>query len=361
MPPRHLVHVFPSFAIGGIPLRMTRVINHLAGRCRHTIVALDGCFGASQHLAPSVDVEQLCVDGKGTLLANLLHIGRTLRRLRPDLLLTYNWGSIEWALANRIAPVARHIHFEAGFGVEEASHQLRRRVLMRRVALQRTEKIVVPSLNLKALATLEWRIPTGKILYLPNGIDIARFAPGKGAAANRPGPVVIGTVAPLRPEKNLVRLLDAARELPRSCQWKLLIAGDGGERPRLEAIARTLSAPERIRFLGTVAHPETLLKEFDVFAMSSDTEQMPNALLEAMAAGLPVAATDVGDIRQMVAPENQPYVVPRDAQGALARALESLITDPAARAQLGAFNRRRVEKHFTQATMLAAYEALLLA
>ena len=357
----HLFHVFPSFGIGGVPLRMARVINHLGKRCRHTIVALDDSFDAATHLSADrgVNVLQTMLK-KNATLGNLLRIQRTLHEKSPDILLTYNWGSIEWALANRLWPVCRHIHFEAGFGVEEASTQLLRRVLMRRFALARCEALVVPSLNLKSLVENEWRIPPYKIRYLPNGIDIMRFATAPRAPAARPGPVVIGTVAPLRPEKNLARLLEAVRGLTPGADWKLVIAGDGGERARLEAMARALPTPSLVSFLGQVAHPERLLGDFDFFAMSSDTEQMPNALLEAMAAGLPVAATDVGDIRHMVAPENLPYIVPRDVPGALTGALAALIGNAALRATLGALNRRRVEAVFSQAKMLTAYERLLL-
>jgi L-malate glycosyltransferase len=360
----HLVHVFPSFGVGGVPLRMARVINHLGARCRHTIVALDRSFDAASRLSSTLGVELLAPPlAKNAMVGNLFRIRGILRRLRPDLLLTYNWGAIEWALANRLMPISRHIHLEAGFGIEEASGQLARRVVMRRIALGGCMRIVVPSQVLRALALGEWRIAPERLLYLPNGIDVARFPPlhplmpGPGAGADA---IAIGTVAPLRPEKNVGRLIRAVGAIAPATKWRLMIVGDGSQRPELEALARSLNLLDRISFLGQMPNPEEFLRSFDVFALSSDTEQMPNAVLEAMAAGLPVVATDVGDIRRMVAPENAPYIVGRDTPGALAAALEAMAGDRAARVELGRLNRRRVEQEFSESGMLAAYERLLL-
>ena len=144
-PVPHFCHVFPSFDHGGVPIRIAAVINHLGRRCRHTVVALDGCVNARTHVdnALALNYLPLTVD-KSRPFRNLAWFRRTLARLRPDLLLTYNWGATEWALVNSLFPVCRHIHLESGFGAEEAHGQLRRRVLFRRLALRRAERIVVP-------------------------------------------------------------------------------------------------------------------------------------------------------------------------------------------------------------------------
>tara|TARA_B100000614_G_scaffold99671_1_gene89591 strand:- start:337 stop:672 length:336 start_codon:yes stop_codon:yes gene_type:complete len=104
--------------------------------------------------------------------------------------------------------------------------------------------------------------------------------------------------------------------------------------------------------------PETILPSFDVFAMSSDTEQMPVGLIEAMAAGRAVVATDVGDIRSMVAEANRPYVVPLGDDAAYGRALEELLRDPALRARLGADNAAKARATYDEATMVATYDRL---
>ena len=114
---------------------------------------------------------------------------------------------------------------------------------------------------------------------------------------------------------------------------------------------------ERVLFAGHVPEPAPLYRAFDVFALTSDTEQMPMTVLEAMAASLPVAATDVGDIKAMLAPENSAFIIPRDDR-ALADALLALLRQPELRRSLGAANRARAEREYDQEIMFRNYAAL---
>jgi glycosyltransferase involved in cell wall biosynthesis len=267
-------------------------------------------------------------------------------------------GAIEWALASRLLPVSRHVHLEAGFGQGEADSQIWRRVLFRRLALARCALVVVPSLSLAELACQIWRLPAARVAYIPNGVDAARFAaidrdtvPG---FVRGPGELVIGTVAPLRPEKNIGRLLRVFALLPNLRRLRLIIAGAGEERGALEQLAATLGIAGRVIFAGQVA-PESVLGTFDIFALSSDTEQMPNALLEAMAARRVVAAVDVGDIKRMVCEGNREFIVARDDSLAFVTALTRLLGDPEKRETLGSNNRRRVVTEYSQERMFSAY------
>src|SRR6266481_5839575 len=142
----HVLHIFPSFGIGGVPLRMVRVINHFGKHFHHTVIALDNDYAAADGLAGNVDVvlSSTQQQKRGTIRSVLGGI-LALRSMRPDLLITYNWGAIEWAMAHRLAPLARHIHIEAGFSQREADSQIFRRVLFRRWALARCALVVVPS------------------------------------------------------------------------------------------------------------------------------------------------------------------------------------------------------------------------
>ena len=363
--PRHLLHVFASFGAGGVPIRICDVINGLPAGFRHTVVALDGCFDARRRLAADSAVAFRNLElPRYNLWRSLAQLRALVREEQPDLLLTYNWGAIEPALANRLLGACAHIHFESGFGVEEGSGQLWRRKLFRRVALGGVRKVVVPSFTLMEIAAKAWSVPVTRLQQIPNGVDLQRYAgqPGhrEGAAAFglAPGTTVIGTVAPLRPEKNVGRLLEAFAALPDRQACSLVIAGDGAERGKLESLAAALGIAGQSRFLGHVEDVPAVLRAMDIFALSSDTEQMPNSLLQAMAAGRPVAATDVGDVARMVAPDNRALVVPRDAEGALTAALAALVGDPARRQKLGTLNRERVESHYSLDGMIAAYAAL---
>ena len=90
---RHVLHVFPSFGIGGVPLRMVRVINHVGNRLRHTVIALDNNFEAAEALAADCELMPPRNRNRGSLRA-IARGSITLHRVRPDLLMTYNWGSI---------------------------------------------------------------------------------------------------------------------------------------------------------------------------------------------------------------------------------------------------------------------------
>jgi glycosyltransferase involved in cell wall biosynthesis len=366
--PRHLLHIFASFGLGGVPIRISEVINVLPHGFRHTIVALDSCFDARKRVAPHVDVEfRSLALPKYCLPCSLLQIRNLIREASPDLLLTYNWGTIECAMANRIFGAYDHIHFESGFGSEEADGQLWRRNLFRRLALASVQKLVVPSRTLMTIASDRWRIPASKLLHIPNGVDISRYGgeAGKREDGSLPGTghydTIIGTATPLRPEKNVGRLLRAFAALPPRPDCALLIAGDGAQLAQLRSQALQMKIDDRVHFLGHVEDISAFMRSIDIFALSSDTEQMPNSLLQAMAAGRPVAAVDVGDVRHILAPENRPLVVPRDDEGAFAATLAILLADPRRREGLGRLNQLRVKAHYSFDGMVAAYEALLRA
>jgi glycosyltransferase involved in cell wall biosynthesis len=366
----HFVHVFASFEAAGVPLRIVTLINHFGARYRHTIIALDGRDAAKSRLCADVSVRIMAGEDdraawaqQGSLPARLWAARRTLEDLQPDLLLTYNWGSVEWALANRFAPLCRHVHLESGFSVQEATRQLARRIWFRRLALGRIDRLIVPSLTLQRLAVKMWRFAPERLCYIPNGVDCALYGrPPKPEAlegvVKKPGEVLVGTLAPLRPEKNIARLLRAFATVARDIPGRLVIIGDGMEKPGLERLAGDLGLGDQVVFAGHAEEPAEVIGLLDVFALSSDTEQMPNSLNQAMAAGLAVVATDVGDVKHMLSADNRPFVVARDDEAGFADALRRLADNPEQRARLGAANRRHVRALYDQRTMFDAYEAV---
>jgi glycosyltransferase involved in cell wall biosynthesis len=353
-----VLSIFATFGVGGPQVRFAALANQYGRAWRHAIVAMDGRVDCTARLSPELDVSFPDVPfRRGAMFGNLWAFRGALRELAPDVLLTHNWGSIEWAMACRGLRKIRHVHIEDGFGPEEVDRQLLRRVLLRRFVL-RDSAVVLPSRTLLRLAAQTWRLPRSRLIYLPNGLDLERFRPAAKPACA--GPPKIGAVAALRPEKNFGRLLLAARLLlERGVDFRLAIIGDGPERRRLEALATELGIRELVDFPGAVADPAQAYRDFDVFVLSSDTEQMPFSVLEAMASGLPVAATAVGDVRHMLDRQNQPFICGCDA-GALAEAIGRLLADPQLRHRVGAANRRKAQADYDQLTMFRRYEALLL-
>lgn len=353
--PRTLLHAFSTFKLGGPQARFVALANAFGPRYRHVIVAMDDCFDAGARLDAAVPWTALRLPNqRGGLLANRAAFRAQLQAVAPDMLFSYNWGAIEWAAGNLPRRVPQ-VHVEDGFGPEEAQGQLPRRVWTRRLLLGLPGvPVVVASRNLERIARDVWRLPGRRVCFVPNGVDLpVAAAPARDAS----GPLTIGTVAGLRAEKNVARLVRAFAALRARQPARLVVLGDGPERARLQALADQLGVADDVEFAGYVPRPQELLPGFDLFALSSDTEQLPIAMLEAMACGLPVVATRVGDVPDIVPPIAQVGLsAPDDA--AFAAALLAAVD---ARAQWPAWRAaglEQVRRHYTRARMVSDWEAL---
>jgi glycosyltransferase involved in cell wall biosynthesis len=121
-------------------------------------------------------------------------------------------------------------------------------------------------------------------------------------------------------------------------------------------LAGTLGVSDRVTFLGAVTDPGQALAHFDIFALSSDTEQMPMSVLEAMAMALPIVSVDVGDVKRMIAPANRGLAIAKSDEAGFAAALDALAADPERRAELGRLNRQHVRDTYPWQTMIEAYD-----
>lgn len=366
-PPR-LLHVFSTFVPAGPELRTVRLIEAFGDAYRHAIVAMDGRTQAQEHLPPHAPVRLLPAPPKAGTPATVLRLAALLRRERPDLLLTYNWGAFDAVIAARLVGHGAVLHHEDGFNADETTGFKRRRVWLRRRLLPGVRRVIVPSRRLEHIATELWRLSPERVACVPNGVRLEAFAPRDGNPALRarlgiPATAfVVGYVGHLRPEKNPARLLEAAATISPGTDLHLLVLGDGPERATLEALAQGPALRGRVHLVGHRSDTPEHYRAMDAFALSSDTEQLPVALLEAMASGLAVASTAVGDVARALPPEEGPFVVPlSDGPGtalALGAALAALAADPALRGRLGRANRARVEAEFAFERMLERYRAL---
>lgn len=364
----HLLHVFSNFVPTGPELRAVALIEAFGPAFRHSVVSMDGRTTAAERLPAAAAVRLLEGPPKAGSLATVARLRRLLERERPDLLLTYGWGAFDALLAAKSLGLAAVVHHEDGFNEDELESFKGRRVLARRLVLPGVARVVVPSERLLGVATGRWRLPAGRVRLIPNGIRPEAFVPGAGRdpeLRRRLGipetAPLVGAVGSLRPVKNLPRLLAAVAAviaLDPALGVHLLVVGDGPDRAALELRAAELGIGDRVRFAGHYADVAPWLRAMDVFALSSDTEQLPVALLEAMAAGLPVAATDVGDVRAALPPEQEGFVVPLAGAATvhgLATALEALLRDRELGRRLGRANRRRVEERYSFTRMCADY------
>jgi glycosyltransferase involved in cell wall biosynthesis len=358
----HLLHVFPTFAVGGAQARTVGIINALGDEFQHSILALDDRWDAAQRIDPRFGVHLLQPPQTKNPLRRPIALRRILVRSAPDLLVTYNWGATEALLAAWSGLHLPAIHNEDGFGADEAHGLKRRRVLARRVLLRPAFATVVPSQTLRRIATEEYRLPESKVRFIVNGVDLSRFhSTGDRSLRTRlpadEDAVVFGTVAQLRREKGLDALIRAfaGADIPNA---KLVIVGDGPCRGELEELVRCLQLTERVCFPGSTDDPVPYLRALDVFVMASRTEQTPISLLEAMACGLPAVCTDVGDTALLLGTKDRPVLVPLDQPKAYADALRQLARSAELRRELGTRNRLRCEQNYSFSRMLDAYRKL---
>lgn len=196
-----------------------------------------------------------------------------------------------------------------------------------------------------------------RVALIDNGVDVRRFAPRVDEATGPAAPRIL-YVGLLTPRKGVLDLVEASRMLhEEGLRHELLLLGgtpDEGPAAAQPVLDAAAAAPERVKLLGTRAPDEmpAAYAEADVFCLPSWWEAMPLSVLEAMAAGLPVVASDVGDVSRLVDEGVTGLVVPSRAPDELASALRKLLTDPAARCRMGEAGRRRAEERFSS-TVLA--------
>ncbi len=356
---------FSTFAIGGPQRRFATLVKALGPDWTHAVAAMDGRYdaetlleGAANHSRCDVSVE------KGGFLSsrNARVFADALRAAAPDLLLTSNWGTIEWRLANRSTKIP-HVHFEDGFSPDEAlGRRSWRRDLARRILFSRAATghdaygFVAPSSQICRLLQRAWGAPCGRVHLVPNGVDIASFAHAQTDETT--GSLIAGSVGALRPEKRfdrMIRIFDVARA---ETDARLLIVGGGPDMQALQDEAARRDLQAAVKFVGAQQDVAPFLAKMDVYMITSDTEQMPISLVEAMAAGLPVVGVDVGDVKQMVSMRNQPFIHPPGDEAAAARSLATLLGDATLRTSIGLDNAAKAAAEFTEHRMVARYRDL---
>jgi len=359
-----VLHLHSAFDAGGKELRAVALMNRFGPGLSHSVVSAQaGAFGAGSAVAPGITVDYPqdfpALAGRPTP-ARLQRIAAAMEGF--DLVLTYNWGAMDAVMAHTLFSKARRlpplVHHEDGFNADEAGGLKRSRNWYRRIALGRAAALIVPSERLEAIALAAWAQPRWRVRRIANGIDTLAYARRAKPDAiprviKRKGEKWVGTLAGLRAVKNLPRLVRTFAALPE--EWQLVILGEGPERDSIRQTALDLGIGHRVHLPGFVARPAEAVGLFDLFALSSDSEQFPLSVVEAMAAGLPVVSPAVGDIAQMVAPENRPFIVASSDEPALSQALLALAADPTLARRVGEANRLKARAEYDEAAMVAAY------
>jgi glycosyltransferase involved in cell wall biosynthesis len=357
--PLRILHTEASTGWGGQEIRILDEAAGLRARGHDVRIATPAdaaLFEAAKRR--NIPVHPVALDRRG--LSSLREFARLLRQLKPHVIVTHS-SSDSWiaAVATRMpwsrAAIVRTRHLSTPVAPGILNRWLYGRVPVCVVTtgeVIRTNLIERLSLN------------PDNVVSVPTGADISRFHPGDRAAARTnlgltsEGPI-IGIVATLRSWKGH-RFLISAMDNPRLASARLVVVGDGPQDPALRKQAAKSNAARRIIFAGQQPDVAPWLHAFDVFALpSTGNEGVPQALMQAMATGLPVVTTAVGAIPELVRHEVTGLVVPTENVDALAGAIARLIVDRELAARLGAAGKAHIAKSFTSNSMLDCMEKIL--
>jgi glycosyltransferase involved in cell wall biosynthesis len=360
-----ICQVLHSLRVGGAEVLAARLARRLQDRYRFVFACLDelGTLGEQmRQLGFPVVVlgRRPGLDGRCAL-----HLANLLRRERVDLVHAHQYTPFFYALA------ARLIHRRPGILFHEHGRHFpdyprRKRMLVNRLLLGRRDRVVGVGEAVRRALVANEGIPPQRVAVIYNGIDLAGFANGyhDRAAARKdmgvgPGDLVLIQVARLdylKDHATAVRTLErVVRHRP---DTRLVLVGEGPEQAKIEEEVRRRGLEAHVRFLGLRKDVARLLPAADLFLLTSISEGIPLTLIEAMAAGLPVVATEVGGVGEVVVDECTGLLAPSGDDAALAARVIRLADDPALRRRLGQAGRARARAVFSEEEMHARYDQL---
>ncbi len=322
-----------------------------------------------EHEAPwARDVEGFCDDvvvmpkEPGFAIGLPLRLARYLRGRGVGLVHCHNFGAFVYgALAGRLASCRGILYTAHG---PDFPCEKRRRLFQR---LPLADHIIAVSEKVRRSAVERVGIPPERVTTIVNGIDVRGFSASAqgpkvrselGAKADTP---LVGSVARLSWEKDHETLFRAfSRLLPEHPDVRLLVVGDGPLRRSLEERVRDLALGDAVQFLGTRRDVPDVLAALNVFVLASREEGLPVALLEAMAAGLPVVATSVGGIPDVVVDGETGLLVPPGDPARLSEAIFRLMNNGEEARAMGREASKRVAERFDVSRMVRAYEDVYL-
>jgi glycosyltransferase involved in cell wall biosynthesis len=371
-----IVFVIPTLQHGGAESQLAMLAGGLAaeGWACH-VFALDA---TGPMRAKLVDVGVFVHDGGARLAGSTSPFRATglagacarlvslCRRKRPGVLHAFlPLANLVGAIAGRLAGVPRIVTSRRGLG----THQDRAPFWkpFERLANRLSDEIVANSAAVAADATTRDRLPAGRVRVIPNGLELKRFldaSPRRQAMRAVLGlggdDIAIANVANLIPYKGQAELVEALAGIrPAHPGARLFLVGeDRGLGPDLLRLAEAHGIADRVVFLGRRDDVAELLAAMDLFVLASHEEGSSNALLEAMAAGVPVVATAVGGNSEALENGALGALVPARDSSTLAQAISDVLDAPDAARQRAATARARVAERYSVPAMIAAYRAL---
>lgn len=306
----------------------------------------------------SVSVHFLNLQTSTRFLSGLAKLERVLRQHETEVVQTFLFhANVIGAIAAKRAGVSR---IASSIRVADPS---RWRAWLERFTSRRVDYIVCVSQSVADFAVKRGWFPKSKLVVIPNGIDLTKpqldtelDRSQLGIPAERR---ILLCVGRLHPQKGLDWLLQLGPELfKRLPDHDLVIVGDGPERKSLGDLAVRLGIQDRVHFVGWRSDVPELLRATEILLLPSRWEGMPNVLIEAMGSRLPVVATAVEGVLEVLGPLAEVQAVPAGDAVAFTEAVCRIAEDPSFRSQLGNANHERIQEHFSLSAMIARYEEL---
>lgn len=361
-----ILHVSPSFGLGGMEKITCSIINHLDQYYNHYLISIDGSDEALQWIKPN-NISKIDFHKDRDFRIFLRRMYRAIKTLSPDVMMTYNWGATDAIWIGKILGVQSIIHNEHGYTIEESIKTLWKRDICRAIFYHMASVIVTVSSELKSTLHKKYWLNDKHIQMIPNGIDSSYYSPDYAVRRRVRQELNVATddyvivfSGRLDPVKNLEVLLTIfARCQSIDSQIKLLIIGDGPEKKKVESLCHQKHIQNNVVLVGQQVEVLPYLRAGDVFLLTSLTEQMPLTILEAMSVGLPVIASDVGEIGQIIEDGKDGYL--RDLnQGWEAFVLALLrLKDPVERRAMSQAARARILNGFQETMMVRRYQDLI--
>ena len=364
----HILHLVLSMDTGGAERVISYLVTEQPGdHVQQTVCCLDNIGPLGEDLRAKGYHVDLLSRQDGIDWKLVLKIYRFCRKNNIDLIHTH--GESPWfygALAANLVPWKRipcitTIH---GYGGGDRQNMQSYRLWKILTALSR--KVILVS-NVLHRELLHAGLSTKKLQTVVNGIpaESMHHSPDRNPELRKvyniqPDDFVVGIVARLSAIKNHALLLYAVKQLQKTTeqQVRLLIVGDGPERPKLERLANDLQLKPEVTFCGKQTNVDTFYNLFDVFVLPSFSEGISMAILEAMAAGIPVIASAVGGNEEIISHEHNGLLFPSNDLDALVRRLRRLLDDPQAGLHLVANALTTISTTFSLKTMLQAYRKI---
>ena len=327
---------------------------------RASVIALDE-GGVLETRLRDANVEYVVLNGRRFKDPRFhLSLAAQLRRLKTGVVHSHMFAPLFHSLpAIALGGVRRIVHTEHSFEYLEQRASLRHAL---RWMSRATHAFTLVGKQMLPFYVDMVGVSEGRLRVIPNGIDTERYNPNGNQATVRAEfgiPIdafVIGSAGRLAPEKNYALLLAAAAQChDAGISTHVVLFGDGDERAALSSTAAQLGLEGSVSFLGWRSDMYRLLCALDVFVLTSESEGLPLALLEAMAAGLPIVSTPVGDIPLLVAEGKTGHLVARGNASGFASRLRQLAENSSARRCMGTAARAAVVDGYSQATMIRQY------